>query len=80
MNVNHILSRKGHDVFTIEPTATLGAAVKMLAENRIGAFAIPGEEGQSIAWQAHTGGFFVGLLLFSLFDPIPPARPDPTDV
>ena len=28
---------------------------------------------QSIAWQAHIGGFFAGLLLFSFFDPIPPA-------
>lgn len=28
---------------------------------------------QSVAWQAHIGGFFAGLLLFSLFDPIPPA-------
>jgi membrane associated rhomboid family serine protease len=29
---------------------------------------------QSIAWQAHIGGFLAGLLLFSLFDPIPAAR------
>jgi membrane associated rhomboid family serine protease len=28
---------------------------------------------QSVAWQAHIGGFLAGLLLFSLFDPIPPA-------
>ena len=28
---------------------------------------------QSVAWQAHIGGFFAGLLLFSLFDPVPPA-------
>ena len=27
MTVKHILSRKGHDVLTIEPTATLAAAV-----------------------------------------------------
>lgn len=26
-------------------------------------------EGQSIAWEAHIGGFLCGLLLFSLFDP-----------
>jgi membrane associated rhomboid family serine protease len=34
-------------------------------------------DGQSIAWQAHVGGFVVGLLGFSLFDPIgrqPPGR------
>jgi membrane associated rhomboid family serine protease len=28
---------------------------------------------QSVAWQAHIGGFLAGLLLFSAFDPIPPA-------
>jgi membrane associated rhomboid family serine protease len=27
-------------------------------------------EGQSIAWQAHIGGFVAGLLLFPLFDPV----------
>ncbi len=26
---------------------------------------------QSIAWQAHIGGFLAGLILFSLFDPVP---------
>jgi membrane associated rhomboid family serine protease len=36
----------------------------------IGAIAI-GTHAQSIAWQAHIGGFFAGLLLFSLFDPVP---------
>ncbi|CEG07564.1 intramembrane serine protease GlpG [Afipia felis] len=30
-----------------------------------------GTQGQSIAWQAHVGGFLAGLLLFSLFDPVP---------
>jgi membrane associated rhomboid family serine protease len=29
-----------------------------------------GTEGVSVAWQAHIGGFFAGLLLFSLFDPV----------
>ena len=28
-----------------------------------------GEAGQEIAWQAHIGGFFAGLLLFTPFDP-----------
>lgn len=28
-------------------------------------------ESVSVAWQAHIGGFFAGLLLFSLFDPVP---------
>lgn len=40
---------------------------------------IPGQEA-AIAWQAHIGGFLVGLLLFRLFDPWhgrPPAPPPP---
>jgi membrane associated rhomboid family serine protease len=36
----------------------------------VGSIAI-GMEGANVAWQAHIGGFFAGLLLFSLFDPIP---------
>lgn len=28
------------------------------------------EPGQTIAWQAHVGGFFAGLLLFNIFDPV----------
>jgi membrane associated rhomboid family serine protease len=36
----------------------------------IGAVNLPGGD-QSIAWQAHIGGFVAGLLLFSLFDPVP---------
>jgi membrane associated rhomboid family serine protease len=36
------------------------------------------EAGQTIAWQAHVGGFFAGLLLFDAFDPAaPPAAFDP---
>jgi membrane associated rhomboid family serine protease len=35
-----------------------------------------GPEGGSVAWQAHIGGFFAGLVLFSLFDPIPRVRRD----
>jgi membrane associated rhomboid family serine protease len=31
----------------------------------------PGDEDQSIAWEAHIGGFLAGLLLFPLFDPVP---------
>lgn len=27
-------------------------------------------EGQSVAWEAHIGGFLTGLLLFSVFDPV----------
>ncbi|WP_375413422.1 rhomboid family intramembrane serine protease [uncultured Bradyrhizobium sp.] len=36
----------------------------------IGSVAI-GADGASVAWQAHIGGFFAGLVLFSLFDPVP---------
>jgi membrane associated rhomboid family serine protease len=46
----------------------------------LGTISIGGEEGQQIAWQAHIGGFFAGLLLFNAFDPVvppaPPAEPD----
>jgi len=31
----------------------------------------PGFE-QAVAWQAHIGGFVAGLILFALFDPVPP--------
>jgi membrane associated rhomboid family serine protease len=31
--------------------------------------------GQQVAWEAHIGGFLAGLLLFSLFDPVPRAQP-----
>jgi membrane associated rhomboid family serine protease len=33
---------------------------------------MPGVE-QSIAWQAHIGGFLAGLLAFAAFDPVPAA-------
>jgi membrane associated rhomboid family serine protease len=37
----------------------------------VGSIAI-GADGASVAWQAHIGGFLAGLMLFSLFDPVPP--------
>jgi CBS domain-containing protein len=37
MTVKAVLDRKGHDVLTIDPAATLAAAAKLLAERRIGA-------------------------------------------
>jgi membrane associated rhomboid family serine protease len=37
----------------------------------IGVPSLPGIE-QSVAWQAHIGGFLAGLILFALFDPVPP--------
>jgi membrane associated rhomboid family serine protease len=43
----------------------------------VGSIAI-GMDGASVAWQAHIGGFFAGLVLFSLFDPVPRA-PDAAD-
>lgn len=36
---------------------------------------LPGAEGAEVAWQAHVGGFVAGLLLFSLFDPVPRRLP-----
>ena len=44
----------------------------------IGSIAI-GADGGSVAWQAHIGGFFAGLVLFSLFDPVPRAAADAAD-
>jgi membrane associated rhomboid family serine protease len=44
----------------------------------IGSFAI-GMEGATVAWQAHIGGFLAGLLLFSLFDPVPRGMGDAAD-
>ena len=37
MTVSTILARKGREVVTIEPNASLASAVRLLAENRIGA-------------------------------------------
>jgi CBS domain-containing protein len=42
MTVKTILSTKGDDVTTIEPTATLAAAIGILAERRIGALVVLG--------------------------------------
>ena len=44
MTVKAILSAKGGNVFTIEPTATVGAAAKFLAVRRIGALVVTGPE------------------------------------
>jgi membrane associated rhomboid family serine protease len=41
----------------------------------LGSIAI-GTDGANVAWQAHIGGFLAGLVLFSLFDPVPRAAPD----
>jgi CBS domain-containing protein len=44
MTVKRILSNKGHDVLTIEPTATLANAVKLLTQRRIGALVVTGAD------------------------------------
>ena len=44
MTVKTILSHKGSDVLTIEPTATLKAAIEMLAARRIGALVVLGPD------------------------------------
>jgi CBS domain-containing protein len=44
MTVRAILSRKGNDVATIEPNVALTAAMKILAERRIGALVITGAD------------------------------------
>jgi membrane associated rhomboid family serine protease len=41
----------------------------------IGSKIVPGSDAD-IAWQAHVGGFLTGLLLFPLFDPVPPRSGD----
>ena len=40
MNVEHILARKGREVRTIEPDASLGDALRRLREERIGALVV----------------------------------------
>jgi CBS domain-containing protein len=44
MTVKAILAAKGGNVVSIEPTATLGSAVKTLAERRIGALLVLGPD------------------------------------
>ena len=44
MTVKAILSRKGGDVVTIAPTASLTDAVKLLAQRRIGAIVVTGPD------------------------------------
>jgi membrane associated rhomboid family serine protease len=38
----------------------------------LGAVSFGTEPGQQLAWQAHIGGFFAGLILFAAFDPVAP--------
>ncbi len=46
MTVKAILSHKSPDILSIEPTATLAQAAKLLAERRIGAVLVLGIEGR----------------------------------
>ena len=39
----------------------------------VGAIGVEGDSA-GVAWEAHIGGFFAGLLLFALFDPVPRVR------
>jgi CBS domain-containing protein len=44
MTVKAILSVKGTDVFTIEPTANLAGAARLLAERKVGALVVTGPD------------------------------------
>ncbi len=44
MTVKAILSAKGTDVLTIDPTTNLAAAAKLLAERKIGALVVTGPD------------------------------------
>jgi CBS domain-containing protein len=48
MTVRAILDRKGHDVATIEPNASLAAAIELLAKRRIGALVITGADNRIV--------------------------------
>jgi CBS domain-containing protein len=48
MTIKAILDHKGPDVVTIEPTASIGAAVQRLAERRIGALVVQGADNRIV--------------------------------
>jgi len=48
MTVETVLSDKGSEVITIEPTATLGEAIAVLSRHRIGAVVVLGAEARII--------------------------------
>jgi CBS domain-containing protein len=48
MTVKAVLSRKGTSVTTVEPTAALSAAIKVLSDKRIGALVVTGAEARIV--------------------------------
>jgi CBS domain-containing protein len=48
MTVKAVLSSKGSDVSTIEPTASLASAIDVLSQRRIGALVVTGAEGRIV--------------------------------
>jgi membrane associated rhomboid family serine protease len=48
----------------------LGVWLGLNALFGLGTVSVGTEPGQQIAWQAHIGGFFAGLVLFGPFDPV----------
>ena len=62
---------------SLSNSRVLGMVVAWFGINFLFAFIpglVGGQEGVSIAWQAHVGGFVAGLLLFPLLDPVPARR------
>jgi membrane associated rhomboid family serine protease len=58
----------------------LGVWLGLNALFGLGTISFGTEAGQTIAWQAHVGGFFGGLLLFDVFDPAVPRAELDTEV
>ena len=58
------------EIFTDARTLTF-LGVWVVINLAVGLFGVFGGEGNRIAWEAHLGGFAVGLFLFPLFDPVP---------
>lgn len=48
MNVEQLLSGKGHDVVSVQPHRTLAEAIRTLSEKRIGAVAVMGADGSLV--------------------------------
>lgn len=58
------------------PTVLVFCGMLIVSNLLFGAISVPGvDEGSSIAWQAHLGGFALGFFGFPLFDKRPSIRP-----